>query len=159
MSNYLRVHIRWMIRRDMPEVLVIEQSGFHSWGEEEFLRVLRERNCIGMVAEHGERIVGFMIYELNKNHLRVFKLATHPLFRRRGVGHQMAAKLIGKLSSHRRTSLEITIRESNLDAQLFLKAQGFKATEVIREEYLDTGEDGYAFARLLDEMAPVGAAS
>ena len=142
-----------------PEVLGIEQSGFHSWGEEEFLRVLRERNCIGMVAESGERVVGFMIYELNKNCLRVFKLATHPLFRQMGVGQQMVWKLVGKLSSHHRTRIEMMVRESSLDAQLFLSKQGFKATEVIREEYLDTGEDGYAFAYLLDEMAAVGASS
>ena len=43
-----RVHIRWMIRRDMPEVLAIEHASFeYPWCEEEFLRVLRQRNCIG----------------------------------------------------------------------------------------------------------------
>src|SRR4051812_2604533 len=50
----LRVHIRWMIRRDMAEVLEIERSAFEfPWFEEEFIRCLRQRNCIGMVAEHG----------------------------------------------------------------------------------------------------------
>lgn len=43
-------HIRWMIRRDMPEVLHIEESGYaYPWGEEDFLTILRQRNCIGMV--------------------------------------------------------------------------------------------------------------
>ena len=56
----VRVHIRWMIRRDMPEVLAIEHASFEfPWCEEEFLRVLRQRNCIGMVAEYGERVVGY----------------------------------------------------------------------------------------------------
>ena len=73
-----RVHIRWMIRRDMPEVLAIEHASFeYPWCEEEFLRVLRQRNCIGMVAEHGERIVGFMIYELHRNKIHVLDFATH----------------------------------------------------------------------------------
>ena len=50
------VHIRWMIRRDMAEVLEIERAAFEfPWFEEEFIRCLRQRNCIGMVAEHGER--------------------------------------------------------------------------------------------------------
>ena len=85
-----RVHIRWMIRRDMPEVLAIEHASFeYPWCEEEFLRVLRQRNCIGMVAEYGERIVGFMIYELHRNKIHVLDFATHPEFRRRGVGRQM----------------------------------------------------------------------
>src|SRR5687768_6635477 len=56
-----RVHIRWMIRRDMPEVLSIETQCFEfPWTEEDFLRCLRQRNCIGMVAEQGEKVVGFM---------------------------------------------------------------------------------------------------
>src|SRR5690348_2779098 len=45
------VHIRWMIRRDMPEVMRTERASFeYSWTEDDFLRCLRQRNCIGMVA-------------------------------------------------------------------------------------------------------------
>ena len=87
----VRVHIRWMIRRDMPEVLAIEHASFDfPWCEEEFLRVLRQRNCIGMVAEVGEQVVGFMIYELHKNKLHVLDFATPPrLPPPSGVGQQM----------------------------------------------------------------------
>ena len=82
-----RVHIRWMIRRDMPDVLRIEHgSDDHPWSEEDFLRCLRQRNCIGMVAEQGERVVGFMIYELHKAKLHILNFAVHPAFRRYGVG-------------------------------------------------------------------------
>src|SRR5580765_7631898 len=96
-----RVHIRWMIRRDMPEVLQAEQLSFeYSWTEEDFLKCLRQRNCIGMVAEYEERVVGFMIYELHKSKLHVMNFAVHPDYRRTGIGAQMIAKLIGKLSSH-----------------------------------------------------------
>src|ERR671926_1967062 len=107
----VRVHIRWMIRRDMPEVLAIEHaSSDFPWCEEEFLRVLRQRNCIGMVAEHGERVVGFMIYELHKAKLQVLNFAVAPEFRRQGVGRQMMVKLVGKLSSHRRTRIVLHVR-------------------------------------------------
>ncbi len=147
-----RVHIRWMIRRDMPEVLAIEHASFeYPWCEEEFLRVLRQRNCIGMVAEHGERIVGFMIYELHRNKIHVLDFATHREFRRHGVGRQMIAKLVGKLSSQRRNRIALYIRETNLTAQLFFRVSGFRATEVIREHYLDTGEDAYLMSYLMDE--------
>lgn len=147
-----RVHIRWMIRRDMPEVLAIEHASFEfPWCEEEFLRVLRQRNCIGMVAEYGERVVGFMIYELHKNKLHVLDFATHPEFRRMGVGRQMLAKLVGKLSTHRRTRIALHVRETNLPGQIFYKIQGFRATSVVREHYPDTGEDAYLMQYLLDE--------
>lgn len=148
----VRVHVRWMIRRDMPEVLSIEHGSFeYPWCEEEFLRVLRQRNCIGMVAEHGERVVGFMIYELHRNKLQVLDFATHPEFRRMGVGRQMLAKLVGKLSSHRRTRIALHVRETNLDGQYFYRVQGFRATGVVRENYPDTGEDAYQMVYLLDE--------
>ena len=98
-SSHLPVHIRWMIRRDMPAVLAIEQECFEfPWFEEDFIRCLRQRNCIGMVAEASERVVGFMVYELHKNRLHVLNFAVHEQFRRRGVAAQMAKKLIGKLS-------------------------------------------------------------
>lgn len=140
----LRVHIRWMIRRDMPEVLQTEQDSFEfPWAEEDFLRCLREQNCVGMVAEQGERVVGFMIYELHKQELHILNFAVHPGYRRGAVGAQMVAKLIGKLSSHRRTRIALEVRETNLPAQLFFRSQGFRAVRVLRHFYEDSGEDAY----------------
>jgi ribosomal-protein-alanine N-acetyltransferase len=150
-KNQARVHIRWMIRRDMPEVLQTEQTSFEfAWTEEDFLRCLRQRNCIGMVAEQSEKVVGFMIYELHKSKLHILNFAVHPGFRRNGIGKQMVAKLISKLSSHRRTRITLAVRETNLPAQLFFRSQEFKAMRVLRGYYEDTGEDAflmhYAFA-------------
>lgn len=140
----VRVHIRWMIRRDMPEILAIEQESFEfPWSEDDFIRCLRQRNCIGMVAEHDDRVVGFMIYELTKNRIQVLNFATSDEYRRRGVGTQMIAKLIGKLSSQRRTRITLEVRETNLPAQLFFRANGFRAVSVLRSFYEDTPEDAY----------------
>ena len=149
-----RVHIRWMIRRDMPEVLNIEHASFEfPLCEEEFLRVLRQRNCIGMVAELGERIVGFMIYELHRNKIHILDFATHPDLRRQNVGRQMVDKLVSKLSSQRRNRIGLYLRETNLPAQFFFRVVGFRAVEVVREHFPDTGEDAYGMLYLLDESA------
>lgn len=140
----VNVHIRWMIRRDMPEVLAIESSSFEfPWSEDDFIRCLRQRNCIGMVAERDERVVGFMIYELHRNRLHILNFAVHPDFRRLGVGHQMASKLIGKLSPQRRNRVLLEVRETNLAAQLFFRDLGFRAISVLRDFYDDTTEDAY----------------
>ncbi len=143
-KEQIRVHIRWMIRRDMPEVLQAEQDSFeYSWTEEDFLRCLRQRNCIGMVAEQGEKVVGFMIYELHKAKLHILNFAVSPSCRRVGVGRQMIAKLISKLSSHRRKRITLEVRETNLPAQLFFKAMDFRAVRVLRNYYEDSGEDAF----------------
>jgi len=140
----IRVHIRWMIRRDMPEVLGIESESFEfPWLEEDFIRCLKQRNCIGMVAEHDDRIVGFMIYELNKTRIHVLNFAVAADQRRRGVASQMAAKLIGKLCAQRRSRITLEVRESNTPAQLFFKENGFRAVSVLRDFYADTPEDAY----------------
>jgi [ribosomal protein S18]-alanine N-acetyltransferase len=140
----LRVHIRWMIRRDMPDVLEIERHSFEfPWFEDDFIRCLRQRNCIGMVAEHAERVVGFMIYELHKTRLHVLNFAVAADVRRRGVGRQMIDKLVGKLSSQRRTRISLEVRETNLPAQVFFRQAGFRATTVLREFYDDSPEDAY----------------
>lgn len=138
------IHIRWMIRRDMPAVLGIESECFEfSWTEDDFIRCLRQRNCIGMVAEQDDQIVGFMIYELHKNRLHVLNFAVAASHRRRGVGKAMLGKLLSKLSHERRNRIMLEVRETNLEAQLFFKGLGFRAVSVLRDFYEDTDEDAY----------------
>ena len=154
-KELVRVHIRWMIRRDMSDVLRTEQQSFeYAWTEDDFLRCLRQRNCIGMVAEHNDRIVGFMIYELHKNRLHVLNFAVAPPYRRAGIGAQMVGKLIGKLSSHRRSKITLAVRERNLPAQVFFRTQDFKAVRVLRNYYEDSGEDAFQMEyRVGDDFA------
>ena len=148
----LTVQIRWLLRRYMPEVLDIERDSFEfPWTEEDFLCCLRLRNCIGMVAEHDQHVVGFMIYELHKNRLHILNFAVAPQFRRLCVGSQMVAKLINKLLPQRRTKILLEVRETNLPAQLFFRSAGFRATTVMRDFYEDTTEDAYVMSFLYRE--------
>ncbi len=143
-DNKSCVHIRWMIRRDMPSVLEIENGSFEfPWSEEEFIRCLRQRNCIGMVAESNEEVTGFMIYELDKNKLHLLNFAVHQKFRRSGVGRAMIEKLVSKLTNQRRSRITLEVRETNLQAQIFFRELGFRAISVLRQYYEDTPEDAY----------------
>ena len=138
------IHIRWMIRRDMPAVLGIEAQSFEfSWSEDDFIRCLRQRNCIGMVAERDDKVVGFMIYELHKNRLHILNFAVAKESRREGVGRSMIGKLLSKLSHERRNRIMLEVRETNLEAQLFFKGLNFRAISVLRDFYDDTVEDAY----------------
>lgn len=153
-DTYLNVQIRWLIRRDMADVLEIERQSFENvWTEEDFLCCLRQRNCIGMVAEVDHQVVGFMIYELHKSRLRVLNFAVAPNVRRCGVGSQMVQRLVDKLSQQRRKEIVLEVRESNLDAQLFYQNQGFMAFGVLRKHYDDTDEDAYVMRYRLTSEA------
>ena len=146
MQTALNLHIRWMIRKDMSPVLDIEADSFEfPWLEDDFIRCLRKRNCIGMVAEHDEQVIGYMIYELSRNYIYLLNFVVAPAFRRQGVGRQMVKKLLGKMSPQRRRVLEFVVRERNVDAQLFFHAMGMKGVAILRGHYEDTGEDAYVF--------------
>lgn len=139
-------HVRWMIRRDMAEVLAMEREahGEKAKDEEYFLHCLRQRNCIGMVAEEGDRTVGYVLYELHKTKLGILNFAVAADRQRQGIGTAMLDKLKGTLSSHHRNRLELLIGERNLSALRFLKAQGFLALSVLRN--WEENEDAYLMA-------------
>lgn len=156
----MKVHVRWMVRRDMPEVLAIEEAVRHHWAwtEEDFLRELRERNVIGMVAEtmsgsSAEEVLGFMVYELYKNSLLVENFAVNPKYGsvsdESATGMTIAGalleKLKSKLSSERRNVVNIRVRETELDLQLCLRREGFKCFKLVRQGYEDSGEDALLF--------------
>lgn len=139
--------IRWLIRRDMPEVMEIENRCHEfPWTEEEFLTCLRERNVIGVVYESPQNLIhGFMIYELHKSMLRLLNFAVAPEVHGTGVGSAMVERLFDKLSQQRRNAIECEIRESNLNAQKFFSGRGFRAIRVLHRHYDETSEDAYLF--------------
>lgn len=151
MSHRKEVQIDWIIRKNMQDVLKIERCAFeYPWSEDDFLAMLRTRNCIGMVAEHNHEIAGYMIYELHKSRLSVRNFAVAKAFRRCEVGTQMMQKLIGKLSPERRTEITLEVQEENLSAQMFFKSLGFRAYEVLYDWYDDPIRNAYALRYQLE---------
>ena len=150
----LRVHIRWMITSDMPQTLTIEQDGHQfPWTEADFVRCLRTRNCIGMIAEAKEESQqGFMIYELHHHRLEIINFAVAVEARRLGVGRQMVDRLISRLSPERRARINVMVRETNLPALQFFQAMGFRAESVVRQPYDETDEDGIEMIYRLKEQ-------
>lgn len=135
-------HIRWMIRRDLPDVLQIEQDSYDEpWRESDFINVLGDRRTIGMVAEQGETIIGFMVYQLRLESVYVYDLAVAPAVRRLGVGQAMLNGIKKKLHLARR-KIYVELPETNVPGQLFLRSQGFRCIQQNRQ-FFDNGEDGY----------------
>jgi [ribosomal protein S18]-alanine N-acetyltransferase len=118
-------HTRWMIRRDLPDVLALDGlKGGTPWGEEGFLAILRQRNCIGFVAEAGLTVAGYIVYELHKRHLGISRIGG-------GIPAMtiLARKLVGKLSTHRRTRLVADIDEADDAACMALFDAGLGGVE------------------------------
>jgi ribosomal-protein-alanine N-acetyltransferase len=140
----IQVQVRWMVRRDFAQVLAIEQECFEfPWTEEEFRQCLQQPNCLGIVAEHENRVVGFAIYETPKNRIFITNIATAPEFHRHGIARQMIQKLVTKMIYQHRHKIVIEIRETNLPALLCFRSLGFRASTVRKNFYENQSEDAY----------------
>ena len=129
---------------DLEAVLEIEQASFPiPWSRNAFLQELLENDrAIYLIArDETERIAGYigMWIVLDEGHIT--NLATHPDFRRSGVGRTLLAAMMtaGREQGVRYVTLEV--RRSNLAAQQLYQKAGFAPMGVRRQYYLDNKED------------------
>ncbi len=141
----LQVHIRQLVNGDAPEVMAIERDAYEfPWSKRDFVICNRQPRCTTMVAEHDDRAIGFIVYDVGKTEFRILNLATAMDYRLNGVATQLVAEIVYKLTPLRRTDIITEIRETNLPAQLFFRRQGFRVVAILRDYYFDTPEDAYS---------------
>lgn len=144
MSRKQQPHVRWMCKADMEAVLDAESLCRDPWSKEDILGTIRQRTCIGLVVEMGNKVTGYMLYELHRKHLAILRLVVHERSRREGCGLALVQHLVRNMPQHRRTFLDARVPEDALDVQLFLKQLGWRAVRVVRDtKYNDP--DQYLF--------------
>jgi ribosomal-protein-alanine N-acetyltransferase len=140
----MNVIIRKMTERDVPAVSQIDQMSFSlPWPEHSFrYEVSENRAARCFVAETEEKRVAAMIVSwIIVDELHVATFATHPDFRRQGVGERLLteALLDGQSGGARLAFLEV--RSSNEAAQAMYRKFGFRTTGKRARYYRDNGED------------------
>lgn len=156
MSVDAEIQIRWMIRRDLAMVTRIDRLSFpDAWCDDDFMSRLTQRNHIGIVAERRGRVVGYMVYQLNRGSFELHRLAVHPDYRECGVGRELVWKLRAKVSQSRREGWVIHVRESNLGGQKFFRAVGVPAVGVERDWFSSPDEDAFVFRYSVGKPARV----
>ncbi len=129
--------------RHLYDVLLIERARFEfPWTPTDFTDCLRRVDRGAIVAETGEGVAGFAVFEQGVAHLRLLNLAVSMAAGRLGIGSQLVANVLARLTPRCHEAL-CEVRERNLAAQLFLREQGFRAVCVLRNHYQDTDEDAY----------------
>jgi ribosomal-protein-alanine N-acetyltransferase len=146
-----------MFNRDLGKVLEIERRGpGPHWTRKDFLPVFHAADTDGWVAEADGRIVGFVVFQVHNaggsRRVVLRHLAVAPYWRRSGVGRAMLERLDEKLRAAG-DRIQATVEESNLAAQLFLRAGGYKAVRVLRGHF--GGADGYLMERRRDPAPSV----
>lgn len=137
-----KVTTRWLIRRDLADVVTLEEEKNHwfAWSEQNFIDILREKNVIGIAAELDGSIIGYIIYELYKDKIHICKLEGSL-----SAEEVLLAKVKGKLTQNRRRFITYDVPDTELKRHKLLKDQGFKAIEVKRMFFKLEEADSYYF--------------
>lgn len=129
-------HVRWMIHRDLKDVVAIDVAATCApWSKDDYKSRLSQRNTVAMVIElprAGRRkpvVVGSMVYQLHKQHVELERIFIEPEYQLRSFGRQLISELRSRLTRERRTRIRVTVEESNLRLLLFFLAVGFSAVE------------------------------
>jgi [ribosomal protein S18]-alanine N-acetyltransferase len=160
--------LRYMQLPDIPQVVTIDNLAFDPpWSARSYSYEVSESNYSHMVVlEQGEapkpaagwrrivqnlsgatspekRIVGYggLWHIMDEAHIST--IATHPEFRRRGLGEVLLAGMIRRALTLKSDYLVLEVRVSNTNAQNLYAKYDFKTVGVKRRYYHNNGEDAY----------------
>jgi len=137
------ISIRRMTLEDVPIVHEIDMLSFSlPWPERSFRFEMTENPVArGWVAVSGERIASMLVLWLIVDEAHIATLATHPDFRREGIGQQLmiTALLSARAEGAVRALLEV--RAGNTNALALYKKHGFLVAGIRPRYYRDNNED------------------
>ena len=132
------VTIRYMNQGDIAAVGVIDRASFAAeWSEVAFTANLKSRKLECWVAEVEGKVAGFAICMSELPEYMVLLFAVAPRMRRKGVGRSLFEWLYKRAKQLRKPRCSLGVPETNLDAQLFMKAIGFKAFRISKLAHFD----------------------
>src|SRR5690242_1802134 len=139
----MNVIFRKMTVEDIPAVVELDQRSFSlPWPERSFRFELNDNPASRCwVADLDGKVVGMIVVWLIMDEAHVATLATHPDFRRRGIGKGLLAHCLRHLIDDGARSSFLEVRESNLAAQDMYRKFGYQATGRRRRYYRDNDED------------------
>ena len=139
----MNLSIRKMTLEDIPAVVQLDHVSFSlPWPERSFRFEVTDKPASRCwVAEIDRRIAGMVVAWLFVNEVHIATIATHPDFRRLGIGGRLLSHtLLQALEEGARSSF-LEVRESNLAAQELYRKFGYEETGRRRRYYRDNDED------------------
>jgi ribosomal-protein-alanine N-acetyltransferase len=132
-----------MREEDIPAVHAIDVLSFSMpWSERSYWFEINENPVArAWVAEKDGRLAAMLVLWLIVDEAHVATIATHPDYRRQGIGEQilLATLTAARSEGARRAFLEV--REGNHAAQAMYRKYGFEVTGRRPRYYKDNNED------------------
>jgi ribosomal-protein-alanine N-acetyltransferase len=148
----MEVEIKKFNLSDLEELLEIEKFSFPKapYDKETFLTWYLIAKEGFFVARVNEKLVGYIIGYKNGKKGTLVSMATHPEFRRKGIGTKLWQTLFQFFNANEVKKVNLEVRKSNLVAQNFYKKLGFKRVN-IKKRYYENGEDAISMEFILKQ--------
>ena len=148
----MNVACRRMKLEDVPFVHEIDVLSFSlPWPERSFRYEVAENPASrGWVADVDGRIASMLVLWLILDEAHIATIATHPDFRRQGIGQQLMLTALCSARQEGAHRAFLEVRAGNSGAQALYKKYGFKVDGIRPRYYKDNNED--AILMSLDDL-------
>ena len=140
--------IREMTWDDLEAVVAIENENFTTpWTETGFLSFMMRQDVLMLVAEEGEKILGYMgsMYVLDEADITNVSVSKNA--RRQGTGRALVREMICRLEALGVTTIHLEVRESNAPAIALYEKLGFEADGLRKNYYEQPTENALLMSR------------
>ena len=135
--------IRQAEEKDIKPMAEMDLLCFSSpWSEVSFEKEICENHlALYIVAEIGERVVGYAGLWCIVDEGHITNVAVHPDYRRSGIGEALLTILLDHTIKNGINSHTLEVRASNKPAICLYEKFGFEASGLRKNYYEDNGED------------------
>jgi ribosomal-protein-alanine acetyltransferase len=141
--------VRPLYARDIDAMLMIaaEAPEASSWSKDSYAKLLDDSNSLGLAAEWGGELVGFLVGQQAADQAEVLNLAVKKDHRRRGHASALLAAALEEFRWRGAESVYLEVRQSNAAAISFYSQNGFEISGSRRGYYRDPLEDAVTMTR------------
>ncbi len=139
------VHLRRMMRQDLPEVIAIEHQSFSNpWPDTTFEGEIQNIGLsypVVAVDEAAGKIAGYVIFWIIRDEAQINNVAVHPDYRRRRIAESMFRDILAAFGQNGVQFVTLEVRAGNTAAITLYEKLGFKNIGFRKEYYAHPVED------------------
>ena len=137
-----RVAVEPASERDVAAFAQIHRASFHrGWGEDEFERMLHERNTIIHRLRAGRKTIGFSVSRMAADEAEILSIAVAETHRGRGLSNTLLLTHLGHLAGRGIRTVFLEVEENNQPARRLYQSAGFSVVGRRERYYRQSGSE------------------
>lgn len=134
------MEFREIQENELEAVGMIAHKSFDDYSKEDYFKMAHDNNYRFIVSVLENKVVGFVIFLRIDDKIEIIKIATDPIFRRRGIASGLLnfVKKFAENNGHCGAILEVN--EKNLPARSLYRKIGFNEIHIRKKYYHNTDD-------------------